>query len=104
VHTRCLAARCTAVVAMRACVGATAGEPSGGGGGGGGGISGGAIAGIVIGVLAGIALLAIAVWFCLRRRRARRGDMEMAKHHHDSPMSAAASGNKGAHSFHLAVT
>jgi hypothetical protein len=70
------------------------GEPSDGGGGGGGGISGGAIAGIVIGVLAGIALLAIAVWYCLRRRRARRGDMEMAKHHHDSPMSAAASGNK----------
>ena len=80
---------------MRACAGAAAGEP-GGGGGGGGGISGGAIAGIVIGVLAGIALLAIAVWFCLRRRRARRGDMEMAKHHNDSPMSAAASGNKGA--------
>jgi ABC-type nickel/cobalt efflux system permease component RcnA len=43
----------------------------------------------VIGVLAAIALLAIAVWFCLRRRRARRSDVEMAKHH-ESPVSAAA--------------
>ncbi|KAM5368646.1 hypothetical protein ACJZ2D_009418 [Fusarium nematophilum] len=37
--------------------------------GGGGGLSGGAIAGIVIGALAGVALLAVALFFCLRRRR-----------------------------------
>ena len=35
------------------------------------GLSGGAIAGIVIGVLAGIALLALVLFFCLRRRRQR---------------------------------
>ncbi|UPK96062.1 hypothetical protein LCI18_006997 [Fusarium solani-melongenae] len=33
------------------------------------GLSGGAIAGIVIGVLAGVALLALGIFFCLRRRR-----------------------------------
>ncbi|KAH7165531.1 hypothetical protein EDB81DRAFT_639508 [Dactylonectria macrodidyma] len=35
------------------------------------GLGGGAIAGIVIGVLAGIALLAVALFFCIRRRKAR---------------------------------
>lgn len=35
------------------------------------GLSGGAIAGIVIGVLAGLALLAIALFLCIRRRRRR---------------------------------
>jgi hypothetical protein len=70
-----------------------AGEPSGGGDG---GISGGAIAGIVIGVLAAIALLAIGMWFWLRRRRAKRGDLELAQKHHESPISAAGVGNKGA--------
>lgn len=34
-------------------------------------LSGGAIAGIVIGVLAGLALIGLAIWFCLRRRRNR---------------------------------
>lgn len=81
------------------------GQPSGGGGGGG-GLSGGSIAGIVIGVLAGIILLAILVWFLLRRRRAKRADVEMARSK-ESPVSAAASRNHGAQTpsgvamFHL---
>lgn len=73
------------------------GGSGGGGGGGGGGISGGAIAGIVIGVLAGVALLAVAVWYLLRRRRRRRGDMEMArpKKGVEMPTSAVGQRNKG---------
>jgi predicted permease len=74
---------------------AAAGFSSGGGGGG--GISGGAIAGIIIGVLAAIALLAIGMWFWLRRRRVKRADLEMAKHHDGSLTSAATSRNTGAH-------
>ena len=52
---------------------------------GGHGLSGGAIAGIVIGVLAGIALLAIALFCCLRRTRRRGGSQTGSIFNQPSP-------------------
>lgn len=70
-----------------------AGVPAGGGGSG--GLSGGAIAGIVIGVLGGLLLLGVLLWFLLRRRRARRGDAEMARGKGGMEMPVAVAQRKG---------
>lgn len=48
-------------------------------------LSGGAIAGIVIGSIAAIALLAIAIFFCLRATRRRRGSQEGSIFNQPSP-------------------
>jgi hypothetical protein len=53
--------------------------------GGGGGLSGGAIAGIVIGVLAGLALIAAAIFFCLRRRKHDQGSQSGSIFNQPSP-------------------
>ncbi|KFA67816.1 hypothetical protein S40285_06966 [Stachybotrys chlorohalonatus IBT 40285] len=52
---------------------------------GGGGLSGGAIAGIVVGVVAGIALLAVLLFFCLRRNRHRGGSQQGSIFNQPSP-------------------
>jgi hypothetical protein len=51
----------------------------------GGGLSGGAIAGIVIGAVAGIALIAAALFFCIRRMRKREGSQQGSIFNQPSP-------------------
>ena len=63
----------------------SAAADNGSGNGGGHKLSGGAIAGIVIGSVAGLALLALALLFCLRSRRGRKGSQEGSIFNQPSP-------------------
>ncbi|KZZ92442.1 hypothetical protein AAL_06068 [Moelleriella libera RCEF 2490] len=86
----------------------TPGDSSGGGGGSSsdGGLSGGAKAGIGIGVgLAGLALIAIVLWFCLRRRRGPKPNPDdLLGPSSEVPVGFAAGGSRNSRPMSEALT